>query len=368
MAYVHELNDWPNMNWSMASLAEQVASVRHKQGHLLGRMEGFGFELRSEANLAALTEEVVRSSAIEGEHLPSDEVRSSIARRLGLDAGGLPKPSRAVEGIVEMMIDATRNYSRPLSVERLFAWHAALFPTGRSGMHSIQVGAWRTADAGPMRVVSGAVGKERIHFEAPHADRLEMEMRHFLDWFNGTESLDPILKAAVAHFWFVTIHPFEDGNGRVARAIADLALARSDGTADRFYSMSSRIEAERKDYYLTLEAAQRGSTDITVWMAWFLGCLERAIDGSNALLANVLRKARMWQLAARYPVNDRQRLVINRLLDSWQGNLTSSKYAALTKCSVDTAQRDIHELVERGVLAQNKAGGRSTSYRMTDVG
>jgi len=364
MTYVHELPEWPNLVWSAPALTQPLAAVRHKQGRHLGRMEALGFDLRSEANLAVLTDDVVCSSAIEGERLNSDEVRSSIARRLGLDTAGLPAPSRAVEGVVEMMLDATRHYDQPLTAERLFGWHAALIPTDRSDRYRITVGAWREPAAGPMQVVSGPLGRERIHFQAPVADRLDGEMRRFLDWFNGSADLDPVLKAAVAHFWFVTIHPFVDGNGRIARAIADMALARSDGTAERFYSMSARIEAERKDYYLQLESAQRGSTDITSWIAWFLGCLERAIDASDGLLAGVLRKARLWQSLHTKPVNERQRLVLNRMLGDWQGFLTTSKYATLAQCSADTAQRDIKDLLERGALGQNEAGGRSTSYRL----
>lgn len=366
MAYVHELPEWPSLTWSVSALAQPLATVRHQQGRHLGRMEALGFDLRSEANLTALTDEVVRSSAIEGERLNSDEVRSSIASRLGLDTAGLPAPSREVDGVVEMMLDATRNFDQPLTAERLFGWHAALFPTGRSGRYRITVGAWREPAADPMQVVSGALGHERVHFQAPAADRVEGEMRRFLTWFQGTADLDPVLRAAVAHFWFVTIHPFEDGNGRIARAIADMALARGDGTPERFYSMSARIEAERKEYYLQLESAQRGSTDITAWIAWFLGCLGRAIEASDVLLAGVLRKARLWQSLNTKPVHERQRLVLNRMLGDWQGYLTTAKYATLAKCSADTAQRDIKELVERGALVQNEAGGRSTSYRLAD--
>jgi Fic family protein len=367
MTYIHELPEWPHLTWSAHALAQLLAAVRHKQGRLLGRMHGIGFDLRSEANLTAMTDEVVRSSAIEGERLDSKEVRSSIARRLGLDHAGLPTPSRAVEGVVEMMIEAIRNYDQPLTRERLFSWHASLFPTGHSGAHLMTVGNWRQADEDPMRVVSGAMGKERIHFQAPAAERLDVEMRRFFNWFNGAVDLDPVLKAAMAHFWFVTIHPFADGNGRIARAIADLALARGDGTPDRFYSMSTRIAAERNDYYLELETAQRGSTDITAWIAWFLGCLERAIGGADDLLASVLRKARIWQNLNVKPVNERQRLVLNRMLDDWQGHMTSTKYATLTKCSVDTANRDLKDLAERGAIVLNKPGGRSTSYRLLDT-
>ena len=366
MAYIHELPEWPHLTWSAHALAQGLAAVRYKQGRHLGRMEALGFDLRSEANLTALTDEVVRSSAIEGERLNSDEVRSSIARRLGLDSAGLPAPSREVDGMVEMMLDATRANDQPLTSERLFGWHAALFPTGHSGMYRITVGAWREPAAGPMQVVCGAMGRELVYFQAPGAERVAGEMQRFLEWFNGPQALDPVLRAAMAHFWFVTIHPFADGNGRIARAIADMALARGDGTQERFYSMSARIEAERKDYYFQLESSQRGSTDITAWIAWFLGCLERAIDAADGMLVAVLRKARFWQALQAKPVNDRQRLVLNRLLGDWQGFMTTGKYATLAQCSGDTAQRDIKELVGWGALVQNGAGGRSTSYRLGD--
>jgi len=333
----------------------------------LGRMESLGFDLKAEASLAVLTSDVVTSSAIEGEVLNPEEVRSSIARRLGMDVAGLPTAGRNVEGMVEMLLDATRSFDNPLSKERLFDWHAALFPTGRSGMRRIEVGAWRTKESGPMQVVSGPIGREKVHFEAPEAARLDAEMDRFIDWFNKPASLDPVLKAGIAHFWFVTIHPFDDGNGRIARAIADMMLARADGTKDRFYSMSSRIEAERKDYYLRLEAAQRGELDITSWLEWFLGCLERAIEGARHTLAAVLQKALIWQRINRQPVHDRQRLVINRMLNGFEGFLSTSKYAKLAKCSSDTALRDIQELVDRGILVRNPGGGRSTNYRLADL-
>jgi Fic family protein len=362
--YIHEQPGWPELTWSGESLAAALAAVRHKQGRLLGKMEGLGFDLRNEASLAVLTSDVVKSSAIEGETLDPEQVRSSIARRLGLDVAGLPKAGRDVEGIVEMMLDATRNFEKPLTKKRLFDWHTALFPTGRRGMSRITVGAWRTKEAGPMQVVSGPLGRERVHFEAPGAERLESEMSRFIKWFNTAEATDPVLKAGIAHFWFVTIHPFEDGNGRIARAIADMALARADGTQERFYSMSSQIEAERKNYYLKLESAQRGAVDVTLWLSWFLGCLDRAIDGAEGTLAGVLDKARLWQRINRRPVNERQRLVINRMLNGFKGFLSTSKYAKLAKCSTDTALRDIRELLERGIVLQNRGGGRSTSYRL----
>ena len=364
--YIHEKAGWPEFTWDGESLALPLAAVRHKQGRLLGKMEVLGFDLRAEASLAVLTSDVVKSSAIEGENLNPDEVRSSIARRLGLDVAGLPKAGRDVEGVVEMMLDGTRNFEKPITKKRLFDWHASLFPTGRSGMGRITVGGWRKKEASPMQVVSGPMGRKKVHFEAPDADRLDAEMSAFLKWFNAPPATDPVLKAGVAHFWFVTIHPFEDGNGRIARAIADMALARADGTKDRFYSMSSQIEAERKNYYLKLESAQRGDANITGWLDWFLGCLDRAIGGADQTLGAVLNKARLWQRINHQPVNERQRLVINRMLNGFKGFLSTSKYAKLTKCSTDTALRDIRELLKRGILVQNSGGGRSTSYRLGD--
>ena len=364
MRYIHEQPGWPEFKWDGDKLAEALAAVRHKQGRLLGKMEALGFDLQAEASLAVLTADVVKTSAIEGETLNPDEVRSSIARRLGLEVAGLPKASRDVEGIVEVMLDATGNFEATLTKDRLFAWHAALFPTGRSGMSPIAVGEWRPKEAGPMQVVSGPFGHEKVHFEAPEADRLESEMGKFIEWFNAPPSNDPVLKAGIAHFWFVTIHPFEDGNGRIARAIADMALARADGIKDRFYSMSSQIEAERKGYYQTLETAQHGDLNITRWLAWFLDCLGRAIESADQGLTAVLHKAKLWQRINHRPVNDRQRLVINRLLNGFKGSLTNSKYSKLAKCSPDTALRDIRELLDRGILVQNPGRGRSTSYRL----
>ncbi len=366
MAFIHEQPGWPEFSWDSGALAGILAAVRHKQGRHLGKMETLGFEFRADASLTALTEEVVKSSAIEGEHLDPEEVRSSIARKLGLDVAGLPEPGREVEGIVEMMLDATRNFDVLLTAERLFGWHAALFPTGRSGMGRITVGAWRTAEAGPMQIVSGPIGREKVHYEAPAAERLETEMKSFLQWFNTPSEIDPVLKAAIAHFWFVTIHPFEDGNGRIARAISDMALSQADDTKDRFYSMSSGIEEERKEYYLQLESAQRGDRDITEWLVWFLGCLDRTIEDANEKLSSVLHKARLWQRINPSPVNDRQRKIINQMLDDFKGHLTTSKYAKLAKCSNDTALRDIRELLKRGIVAKNVGGGRSTSYRLAE--
>jgi Fic family protein len=362
--YIHELDDWPRFHWSAEAIAEPLASVRHRQGRLTGHMEALGFDLRQEAVLQTLTTDVLKSSEIEGEKLDADQVRSSIARRLGMDIGALKPTDRHVEGVVEMMLDATRHYDQPLTAERLFAWHASLFPTGRSGMTKIRTGAWRDDSTRPMQVVSGPMGKERVHFEAPRADRVPGEIKSFLDWFEGKDPIDPVLKAGLAHLWFVTIHPFDDGNGRIARAIADMALARSEKSTQRFYSMSAQIRQERNAYYDILEQTQKGKMDVTPWMEWFVGCLGRAIDGAQETLGAVLAKARFWERIKDVRLNDRQRLVINRLLDGFEGKLTSSKYAKLAKCSQDTAHRDILALVERGVLVQNPEGGRSTSYSL----
>jgi Fic family protein len=368
--YIHDLPDWPVFRWNHEPLAGPLAALRHQQGRLVGHMQALGFTLQQQAVLQTLTDDVVESSAIEGETLDAGQVRSSIARRLGMDAGGLTHADRDVEGIVDMMLDATRHYDQPLTAARLQAWHAALFPTGRSGMRRVRVGAWRNDRTGPMQVTSGPAGRERVHFQAPAADRLRAELRAFLDWFKhdsaGTE-IDPVLKAGLAHLWFVTIHPFDDGNGRIARAIADLALARSERSPQRFYSMSARIRQDRAAYYDILEVTQRGSMDVTPWLTWFLGCLGRAIEGAQVTLAAVLAKARFWQVFRDVPLNVRQRLVVNRLLDGFEGKLTTSKWATLTKCSHDTALRDVLQLVERGLLVRNPEGGRSTSYRLTAI-
>jgi Fic family protein len=362
--YIHELRDWPRFEWDGERLGESLAAVRHRQGRLTGHMQALGFNLRQEAVLKTLTSDVLKSSEIEGERLDLEQVRSSIARRLGMDIGALKPADRNVEGIVEMMLDATRHYDRPLTVERLYAWHASLFPTGRSGMNKIRVGAWRDDGSGPMEVVSGPAGKERVHFRAPKAAQLDREMKAFLDWFNANAGIDPVLKAGLAHLWFVTIHPFDDGNGRIARAIADMALARSENSPQRFYSMSAQIGQERTAYYDILEQTQKGTLDITPWMAWFLDCLGRAIDGAQTTLGGVLAKARFWEALVGFAINDRQWLVLNRLLDGFEGKLTTSKYAKLAKCSHDTALRDILPLVERGILVRNPEGGRSTSYAL----
>jgi len=364
--HIHDLKDWPRFRWDTDRLAELLASVRHRQGRLIGRMESLGFKLQQEAVLQTLTADVLKSSEIEGEKLEAEQVRSSIARRLGMDIGALKPADRHVEGVVEMMLDATRHYEQTLTAERLFAWHAALFPTGRSGMTKIRVGgAWRD-DGGPMEVVSGPIGKERVHFTAPPAARLEREMAAFLDWFNRPAEIDDVLKAGLSHLWFVTIHPFDDGNGRMARAITDLALARSEKSPQRFYSMSTQIRQERGAYYDILEQTQKATMDVTPWMDWFLGCLGRAIDGAQTTLGTVLAKASFWESVRGVSLNERQTLVLNRLLDGFEGELTTSKYAKLTKSSQDTALRDILPLLEKGILVRSPEGGRSTSYALAN--
>jgi Fic family protein len=365
--YIWEKKAWPALSWDDKSLCRLLARVSREQGQLLGKMGGLGFELRSEAHLQTLTEDVVKSSEIEGESLNSDQVRASIARRLGLDTGGLVPADRDVEGVVEMMLDATGNYIAPLTVERLFDWHAALFPTGRSGMRRIIVGAWRDDRDGPMQVVSGPVGKEAVHYEAPPADRISVEIERFLDWFATPLEIDPLLRAGLAHLWFITIHPFDDGNGRIARAIADMALAQTEETGQRFYSMSSQIRLERNEYYALLERTQKGDLDVTNWQNWFLNCLKRAFEGAENTLCAVLEKARFWQRFAAESLNERQTKVLNRLLDGFKGKMTSSKWARIAKCSQDTAYRDILDLVKRGALQKDPGGGRSTSYSLVDA-
>jgi Fic family protein len=364
MTYIHERADWPQFQWSADTLAARLAAVRHKQGRLLGRMDSLGFSLKAEASLQTLTEDVVKSSEIEGETLDRNQVRSSIARRLGIDIGALTPSDRNVEGVVDMTLDATQKLDQPITAERLFGWHAALFPTGRSGMLKIVVGGWRTEQSGAMQVVSGPAGREHIHFEAPEASRLDNEMRAFLDWFNADQTSDPVIKAAIAHLWFVTIHPFEDGNGRIARVIADLTLARSEQSTQRFYSMSSQIRKERNAYYDILETTQRGTLDITGWLNWFLDCLDRAFDGADMIIGNVLLKARFWERHGASRLNDRQRLMLNRLLEGFEGKLTSSKWAQIVKVSQATAARDIEDLIDQGILRKDAAGGRSTSYSL----
>lgn len=365
--YIHERADWPHLTWDHALLAVPLAEVRGQQGRLLGRMAALGFPQREEATLETLTQDAITSSAIEGERLDTEQVRSSVARRLGIDIGGSPHIDRQVEGIVDITFDATRKYARLLDADRLFAWHAALFPAGRSGLARITVGAWRAAGSGPMQIVSGPVGREKVHYEAPAPDRVPGEMARFLAWIEDATGDDPVIKAALAHFWFVTIHPFEDGNGRIARALTDLLLARGEGSPQRFYSMSAQIRRERGAYYRVLEVCQRGPTDVTPWIAWFLDCLGRAIATSDETLAAVLQKAHFWEVHAHMPLSDRQRLLLNRLLDGFSGKLTSAKWAKIAGVSQDTAQRDINDLLERRLLIRSAAGGRSTSYELASL-
>jgi Fic family protein len=364
--YIHERKGWPSFDWDQATLMDSLATTRHHQGRLIGRMEGLGFQLRQEASFGTLTQDILKSSEIEGEVLDASQVRSSLARRLGIDIGALTPSDRHVDGVVEMMLDATGKNFEPLTNDRLFGWHTSLFPAGRSGMQKIRVGTWRDDSSGPMQVVSGAVGREKVHFQAPQADRLPDEMARFTEWFNAKETIDPVLKAALAHFWFVTIHPFDDGNGRIARAIADLSLARSEKTSMRFYSMSAQIRVERAEYYRSLEKTQKGTLNITLWMKWFVACLGRAIEGAEKTLEVVLRKARFRETTSQEPFNERQRKILEKLLEGFDGNLTTTKWAKITKCSQDTASRDINDLLRRGILHKGESGGRSTHYLLTE--
>lgn len=362
--YIHERDGWPRFHWSAETIAPPLASVRDRQTRLIRIMDALGFKLQQEAVVQTLTADVLNSSEIEGEKLDAAQVRSSIARQLGIDIGAMTPADRRVEGVVELTLDATRHYDQPLTVERLFAWHAALFPTGRSGVTKIKTGAWRDDSTGPMQVVSGALGNQRVHFEAPKAELVDAGMRAFLAWFEEDTKIDAGLKAGQAHLWFVTIYPFDDGNGRIARAIADLALARSEHSPRRFYSMSAQIRQERNRFYQILERTQKGSLDTTPWMEWFLGCLGRAIDGAQQTLSAILAKARFWDRIKDLRISDRQRLVLNQLLDGFEGKLTTSKYATLAKRSQDTAHRDIQAHVKHRILNQNPGGGRSTSYSL----
>ncbi|HSY61351.1 MAG TPA: Fic family protein [Cytophaga sp.] len=360
--YIYQRPNWPDFTWDNERLLVMLGQVRNMQGRLFGRMEGLGFELRDEATLSTLTMDVLKSSEIEGELLPPDQVRSSVARQLGMDVAGLVHSDRNVDGVVEMVLDATQQYQKPLSAKRLFDWHTSLFPTGRSGMHAIEVGQWRTDSTGPMQVVSGTMGKEHVHFQAPAANVLKAEMKRFVDWFNKEKSLDPVLKAGVAHLWFVTVHPFDDGNGRIARALTDMLLARSDCSPQRFYSMSAQIRVERKAYYDTLEKTQQGSLDVTDWLGWFLTCLMHALQATDTTLSTVLLKAAFWKKHRDTVFNDRQKLLLNKLFNNFDGKLTSTKWAKIAKCSADTALRDIQDLMSKGVLEKAAAGGRSTGY------
>jgi len=362
--YIWENAGWPRLRYDLTLLAAPLAAVHAAQGHLLGRMADVGLSQRDATTLRVLTDDVVKTSEIEGERLNPETVRSSIARRLGLDIGALAPADRHVDGVVDMVLDATGAHAQPLTRERLFGWHAALFPTSYSGLAPIRTGAWRDDASGPMQVVSGPIGRRKVHFEAPPAVRLEAEMARFVEWFELSKDGDRLVHAGLAHLWFVTLHPFDDGNGRIARAVGDMALARADRSAQRFYSLSAQIQRERKDYYEMLERTQKGPMDVTPWLTWFLGCLLRAVEGAEASLSSVLGRSRAWQRWADLALNERQIKLVNRLLDGFEGKLTSSKWAAIAKCSADTALRDISELVARGVLKKSESGGRSTSYEL----
>jgi Fic family protein len=357
--YIHQLKDWANFTWDNDLLLPQLVAVRNLQGQLMGKMQMLGFDLKQEAFLETLTLDVLKTSEIESVFLHPEQVRSSIARHLGMDILGLIPSDRDVEGIVEMMLDATQKHQNLLTAERLLDWHAALFPTGRSGLYKITVGAWRK---GLVRVVSGGFGRERVHFQAPDAILMEKEMHDFTAWFNAEQGLDPVLKAAIAHLWFITIHPFDDGNGRIARAITDMQLSRADNSSQRFYSMSAQIQAQRKGYYTILEITQKGTLDISGWLSWFLACLMEALKATEITLETVLTKARFWEKHAKTVLNDRQILMLNKLFGQFEGALTSSKWAKMTKCSSDTALRDIQDLINKGILTKEDSGGRSTNY------
>jgi Fic family protein len=363
-AFIHQQDDWPNFQWDSDKIVSLLSEARNLQGRLLGKMESLGFDLRNEALLDTLTMDVLKSSEIEGEFLNPDQVRSSIARKLGIEIAGSVESDRDVDGVVEMMLDATQNCFKPLTADRLFDWHAALFPTARSGMYKITVADWRKDSTGPMQVVSGAMGKEKVHFQAPDSFLVEKEMKLFLDWFNNNVKTDLVLKAAIAHLWFVTIHPFEDGNGRITRALTDMLLAQSDNSNQRFYSMSAQIRIERKEYYEMLEKTQKGNLDITEWIQWFLNCLVNSLKSTESVLVRVLFKADFWTKHSIILISERQKKLLNMLLDGFDGKLTSSKWAKIAKCSKDTAIRDINDLIDKDILQKESAGGRSTNYEL----
>ncbi|WP_367275745.1 Fic family protein [Marivirga sp.] len=364
MNYIHQLEDWPNFKWNTEEFLGLLTEARNLQGRLFGKMDSLGFELRNEAFLDTITLDVLKSSEIEGEFLNEEQVRSSVARKLGIEFAGTVASDRNVDGVVEMLLDATQKYYQPLSADRLFDWNAALFPTGRSGIRKITVADWRKDTTGPMQVVSGLMGREKIHFQAPSAIHVEKEMNSFLDWFNNSDESDLVLKAAIAHLWFVTIHPFEDGNGRMARALTDMLLAQSDKSEQRFYSMSAQTRVERKGYYEILEKTQKGNLDITDWIVWFLKCLINALKSTEDILSEILYKSDFWKANADKKLNDRQKKLLNKILDGFEGKLTSAKWAEIAKCSKDSAIRDINDLIDKNILEQEESGGRSTSYRL----
>jgi len=365
--WIYQHIDWTNFQWDYSRLASKLSDIRYKQGVLLGKMQSLGFDVRQEATLNTLTNDVVKSSLIEGENLDTQEVRSSIARRLGIETGGLVPSSRDVDGIVEIMLDATQNFTQPLTQERLFDWHACIFPTGRSGMHRITVADWRDDKNGAMQVISGAIGHENIHFQAPSADIVQAEMDSFLKWIEDDIQIDLVLKAGIAHLWFITIHPFDDGNGRIARTITDMVLARAENMSDRFYSLSTQIEIDKKEYYLQLESQQKSNSDITNWLSWFLDSVSQSIDSADVLLSQIFYRTKVWDIVNQHIINERQKLIITRMLENnFEGFMNTSKYAKLAKCSNDSALRDIQSLKNSGIFIQNEGRGRSTSYRLLD--
>lgn len=365
--YLYQLNGWPNFTWDNDALITLLAEVRHLQGRMIGKMESLGFELRSEAVLKTLTLDVLKSTEIEGQILNPEQVRSSIARKLGMEISGLVSSDRNVDGVVDMTLDATQHYENPLTVDRLFGWHSALFPTGRSGLYKIIVGNWRDDSTGPMQVISGAMGKEKIYYQAPAATVIEREMESFITWYNNKSQQDLIIKAGIAHLWYITIHPFEDGNGRIARAITDMLLAKSEGITQRFYSMSAQIRLERQKYYEILEKSQKGTLDVTEWLVWFLNCLKEALNSSGQILSRILYKHKFWNKYATQVLNNRQVLLINKLLDGFSGKLTTSKWAKIAKCSTDSALRDIQDLRQKQILRKDVSGGRSTNYELIEI-
>lgn len=365
--FIYQQLNWPIFTWNNEQIINLLSEVRNLQGRLIGKMSSLGFNLVNEAMLKTFTLDVIKSSEIEGEILNLEQVRSSIARKLGVEIVGSIESDRSVDGVVEMLLDATQNCFKPLTAERLFDWHAALFPTGRSGMYKIVVADWRKDTTGPMQVVSGAMGKEKVHFQAPDSSLIENEMNLFLNWFNNNNEIDLVIKAAIAHLWFVTIHPFDDGNGRIARALTDMLLSKSDKTNQRFYSMSAQIRVERKGYYKILEKTQKGNLDITEWIKWFLNCLLNSLKSTDSVLKSVLFKADFWKKHSHTLINERQKKILNRVLDGFEGKLTSSKWAKIAKCSRDTAIRDINDLIDKNILEKDDAGGRNTNYILKNL-
>lgn len=365
--YIYQKKDWPSFSWDNEHLIAPLGEVRNLQGRLIGSMESLGFDLQSEASLETLTLDIIKTAEIEGEILNPEQVRSSLARRLGMDIVGSIPSDRNVDGVVDMMLDAIQNHNLSLSEDRLFGWHSSLFPTGKSGMYKIKVGTYRDDSEGPMQVISGAMGKEKVHFQAPSSNEIKKEMDLLFKWINNENNIDPVLKAGIAHFWFITIHPFEDGNGRIARAITDLLLTRADGVTQRYYSMSAQIQKERNSYYNILETSQKGTLDITNWLGWFLNCLTNSLASSHEILSKVLFKHKFWNKYAKETLNSRQILMLNKILDGFKGNVTSGKWAKITKCSTDTALRDIQGLITKNILRKELAGGRSTNYELEEI-